>query len=317
MNEVAESLENLKELRLREVPWASALIFMQTVKCEEMLQQIASHTKKSDREKVAENIRNWFSPPDPWENQDEISKLRHPGTATWFLNGETYSKWKWSEQSSFLWIHGILGAGKSVLCSAIIQDIQDMRASRPAILTYFYFDARVEEEQKKNLRGLLSSLLVQLCDQSDSYCDLLSEFFSDRKKRSQHASLEECLKKVLEPKRPYPVYLIVDALDECPKKSVRRTPRGEVLQFLKEFVKSIPNLHICVTSRPETDIKLVLDHLTSYPPVQLHEEEQQIGDINRHIKWFVNHDEEIMKQEWTMEVKQHVIDVLIRKSGGM
>jgi hypothetical protein len=75
-----------------------------------------------------------------------------------------------------------------------------MRKSRPAILTFFYCDFK--EEQKRDLRGLLSSLLVQLCNQSDSYCDLLSKFFSDHDNGSQHASdaaLVRCLKNILEP----------------------------------------------------------------------------------------------------------------------
>ena len=137
---------------------------------------------------MAQDIRNWLSPPDPWKNQNEISKLRHPGTAMWFVNGETFSNWKRSEQSHLLWIHGKralwptrttlllrltdFGSGRRkerlVVCSllyiifcsrelivsassAIIGDIDNMRKSRPAILTFFYCDFK--EEQKRDLRG--------------------------------------------------------------------------------------------------------------------------------------------------------------------
>jgi len=199
--------------------------------------------------------------------------------------------------------------------SAIIQDIDDMRKSRPTILMFFYCDFK--EERKRDLRGLLSSLLVQLCHQSDSYCDLLSKFFSEHGNGSQHASdatLVQCLKNILKLPRRNPIYLIVDALDECPNPPVRLTPRKEVLRFLEELINSIPDLRICVTSRPETDIKLVLDHLTSYT-ISLHGERRQVDDINDYIRWFVNNDEGM--QGWTREVKQHVIDVLIRKADGM
>jgi hypothetical protein len=61
-------------------------------------------------------------------------------------------------------------------------------------------------------------------------------------------------------------YLIVDALDEyiCPNPSVVRSPRAKVLSFTEDLVATqILNLRVCVTSRPELDIKDVLDPLIS------------------------------------------------------
>ena len=61
--------------------------------------------------------------------------------------------------------------------STIIEDIDAMRKAGLASLVFFYCDFR--EDQKKDLRGLLSSLLVQLCHQSDSYYHPLSILYSD------------------------------------------------------------------------------------------------------------------------------------------
>src|ERR1700733_7686666 len=68
--------------------------------------------------------------------------------------------------------------------STIIGDIDDMRKAGLASLAFFYYDFR--EDQKKDLRGLLSSLLVQLCHQSDSYSDILSELYSEHANGSRH-----------------------------------------------------------------------------------------------------------------------------------
>jgi hypothetical protein len=191
-----------------------------------------------------------------------------------------------------------------------------MQESYPAALIFFYCDFK--EEQKRNVRGLLSSLLVQLCHQSDSHYDLLSNFFLAHNSGSRHASdaaLVQCLKDILKLPRRHPVYLVVDALDECPNPPVKLPPRKEVLSLLEELVDSeIPNLRICVTSRPESDITVVLDRLI-FHTISLHDETQQIDDINGYITWFVNNDEGM--REWTTEDKQHVIDVLTRKAGGM
>ena len=57
-------------------------------------------------DKLQRDIQNWLSPPDPWKNHHIACELRHEGTAAWFLEGETFSEWKASRQSSLLWMHG-------------------------------------------------------------------------------------------------------------------------------------------------------------------------------------------------------------------
>jgi hypothetical protein len=62
------------------------------------------------------------------------------------------------------------------------------------------------------------------------------------------------------------------------------SPREEVLTLVDELVKfKLPGLRIGVTSRPEVDIKIVLDPLTSYS-VSLHDQRGQMEDINNYIK---------------------------------
>jgi hypothetical protein len=200
--------------------------------------------------------------------------------------------------------------------SKIIQDIDNMRKSGLASLVFFYCDFR--EDQKKDRRGLLSSLLVQLCHQSDSYCDTLSKFYLEHGNGSQHASNDElvqCFKDLLKLPGQAPIYLIIDALDECPNSSALPSPRTKVLNLLKELVDSqIPNLRICVTSRPEMDIKIVLDPLT-LRAVSLHDESGQIEDINNYIKSVISTDPR--NRMWSRKDKQLVIDALTRNAHGM
>jgi len=191
-----------------------------------------------------------------------------------------------------------------------------MRKRGLASLAFFYHD--FNEDEKRRLRGLLSSLLVQLCHQADSYCDILSEFYSEHGNGSQHPSddeLVQCLKNVLELPGQAPVFLILDALDECPETSDIPSPREEVLKLVEGLIESqIPNLRICVTSRPEADITTVLGRLTS-SSVSIHDEKGQSEDINNYIKWAVNEDPK--NKKWRMEDKKRVIDVLTKRAGGM
>ena len=137
--------------------------------------------------------------------------------------------------------------------SAIIEDIIAMRRRGLASLAVFYHD--FDEYRKRDLRGLLSTMLVQLCRQSNSYCDVLSKFYSAYAYGSKPPSddgLVHCLKEVLGLRGQAPVFLVVDALDECSNPSVPPSPREKVLTCIKELIElQLPSLRICVNSRPE------------------------------------------------------------------
>jgi hypothetical protein len=200
--------------------------------------------------------------------------------------------------------------------STIIEDVDAMRKAGLASLAFFYCDFR--EDQKKGLRGLLSSLLVQLCHQFDSYCDLLFKFYSEHAKGLRQPSedaLVRCLKDLLKQPGLATVYLIVDALDECPNTSAIRSPRAEVLNFIEELIKSeFPNLRICVTSRQEADIKIVLDPFI-FRSVSLHDQSEQNKDIADYIKSVINTHPK--NRGWKVEHKQLVVDVITEKANGM
>jgi hypothetical protein len=191
-----------------------------------------------------------------------------------------------------------------------------MQKSGLASLAFFYCDFR--EDDKKDLRGLLSSLLVQLCYQSDSYCEILSKLYSEHKNGLQHPSddtLIHYLMNLLELPGQAPIYLIVDGLDECPVTSGNPSPRERVLGLFERLVNSkLPNVRICLTSRPEMDIKLALGPL-NFRSVSLHDENGQIEDINNYIKSVISGDPK--NRGWKAEDKEMVINVLTRNANGM
>ena len=191
-----------------------------------------------------------------------------------------------------------------------------MQKSGLASLAIFYYDFR--EDRKKHVSGLLSSVLFQLCAQSDSYYDVMSAFYSTHGNGGQSPGddeLVECLMNLLKLPGPRPVYLVIDALDECPSTSSLSSPREKLLSFLEDLVEAqVLNLRICVTSRPEVDIKAIIDAL-SFRSVSLHDESGQQKDIITYIESVVNTNKSM--QNWNPEHKHLVIDELRRKADGM
>ena len=190
-----------------------------------------------------------------------------------------------------------------------------LRDAGTASMAHFYFDFR--DVDKQRLHNLLPSLLIQLSAQSDSYCDILSQLYSshDRGARAPNdRALVECLKEMLI-LDVQPTYIIMDALDECPNLSTIPSPREEVLEFVDELVGlHLSNLHICVTSRPESDIHASLGPLTSCP-VSLHDESGQQEDIANYVNSFVHSDRRMRR--WREEDKDLVIKTLSEKADGM
>lgn len=189
---------------------------------------------------------------------------------------------------------------------------------RAGLASFAFFYCDFKDDQKKDLRPLLSSMLVQLCDQSDTYCDVLSELYSAHHRGSQDPSddaLAQCLKLLLTLPGQAPVYIVIDALDECPVTTDTPSPRDKVIGLVEDLVDlQIPDLRICITSRPEPDIHLVLDSLT-FRYISLHDERGHIQDIADYIKSVVNKD--LMMEKWGPEVKDLVIEVLTGKADRM
>ena len=213
---------------------------------------------------------------------------------------------KFSESSIF-------GTQFSSSC-AIIENIDRMHKAGLASLGFYFFDFR--ETEKKHRRRLLSSLLWQLSGQSNAYRDILSHLYSAHRddEQSPHDKvLAECLTNILRCQGQAPVYLILDAVDECPITCDTQTPRQNVLSIVKDLVDlRLPNLRICLTSRPEVDIKYILDPFCS---ISLHDQDGQKQDILDYINSVVHSDETM--REWSTEEKEHAIEVLSKRANGM
>ena len=191
-----------------------------------------------------------------------------------------------------------------------------MRDAGQATLAFFYFDFR-DEEKKQDLRNFVTSLLCQLSARSSQCCEILSKIYSTHGNGTQQPSnstLTDCLREMLSASLKQPIYIIVDALDECPNSSGFPTPRELVLNLLDRLVRlGQPNLHICVTSRPEADIKDILRPLAC--TVSLHDETGQEKDIRDYLTKSVSSDR--MMARWRSDQKELVVKELSERADGM
>ncbi|KAF8496139.1 hypothetical protein F5888DRAFT_1835168 [Russula emetica] len=230
------------------------------------VQGVDDKLDQANRNQLRDNLLQWLSPRDPSTNHNIASKAHHNGT----LNG------------SFEAVYSVDGNQPAPSCGytesrgpgKVSSDIMALRDAGRASMAYFYFDFRDVDKQKlTTCFPLCSSNFLPALIPVVTYSPTLFDPRSWVSTEPSDREMVGCLKEMLSLEAQPPIYIILDALDECPvTTTIPPSPREEVLEFVDELVGlHLPNLHICVTSRPEHDIRVVLEGLTEHP-VSLHDE---------------------------------------------
>ena len=163
---------------------------------------------------------------------------------------------------------------------------------------------------------MFRALIRQLCggrpDTPKSLSDL--QHYRDKNRRPGLEKLEETLEASTRDFKN--VYLIVDALDECP---VANGERGKLLERLGNIHKwSLTNLHVLYTSRPEPDIEAELAPLFPGPATSIIDLEKRREDISADISTYI--DQKIRSSDfrsWPPNIKKDVKTALAAKADGM
>ncbi|RYO96337.1 hypothetical protein DL765_011608 [Monosporascus sp. GIB2] len=180
------------------------------------------------------------------------------GTCEWLLAHQTYRSWATSDRG-LLWIKGKPGSGKSTLLKYALENVVvASNISDRALVLSFFFHGRGAELQKSPL-GLFRSVVHQLLSQVPDALSDLVKIFQERRKnmgepgekwkwhlRELQDSFESSLPKVLERR---PVWLFVDALDECGEDDAVR-----LASKFRSLLNGLPptavkRLHICFSCR--------------------------------------------------------------------
>jgi hypothetical protein len=202
--------------------------------------------------------------------------------------------------------------------SAIIEDIDGISGAWSRFIAFYFFD--FEDPSTQTLRSLLSSLIIQLCHQSDCFLDFLQTLYSNHKEGTQSPTVDaltKCLNDMLKASGRAPIYLIFDAVDECSDIDGPPSSRNRVLSFVEDLIRlNLPALHLCITSRPEIDIWTSFVSLTlPSNRISLHEQSGQKRDIAYYVREMVKSEQNM--QNWPDEDKELVIKTLSERADGM
>ncbi|KAH9037373.1 hypothetical protein EDB83DRAFT_2228604 [Lactarius deliciosus] len=296
------------------------------VKCSSSLSLAVSRSSRLNQltgNQLKQLLRAWLSPADPSTNHNIARKAQHEGTAVWFFQGSIFIEWKstgglWEKR--YLVCCSLHASGRTLFFvkSSVIQDVMALCDAGSAIMAFFYFDFK--DLSKQTCHDLLLSLISQLSTRYSPCCDILHHVYKVHENGTRQPSdsaLKECLKEMLRLLGQGPTFIVLDALDECPDSPGIPSPRYEVLQLVKELVDlHLQGLHICATSRPEVDIRAVLEPL-AFRSVSLHEESGQIADIADYIQSVVHSSLSTAMRRWRADDRNLVIKTLTERADGM
>ena len=284
--------EDVGEIRENLLFSLNILQFKSNNRVEDDISALRSLLEQTYSSQASLAIRLWLQAPDVSVNHYANYAKHHPRTGEWFLNSHRFANWL-VERNSFLWINGFAGSGKSVLCSSIIrrtfrETLQETKTKNKVGVAFYYFD--FNDESKQDAHGMLRALLLQLSSQFHGGERELEQLrvLSEPYRPSQDVLIQS-LQTFLA--RFHDIYIILDALDECP----RDRSREDVLKVI-EVVRGwcLPSVHLLVTARDHLDIRRSLD------PSHGSDISMKNSGIDKDISDFVSHQlqNDRMLQRW-------------------
>lgn len=204
-------------------------------------------------------ILEWLTHIDFAPQQREYIGIRQAGTCLWFLTSDAYIHWLQFDNQT-LFCPGPPGAGKTITCAAVINDIYTRSKNDISIgISYIYCDFRKQYEQKT--QDLVASLLKQLTQRQTTMPEYIRNLYKKHVGVPKRPSLEELLDALRVVVSLYSkVFIIIDALDECQETDgCRKTFLSEMFKLQKAA-----NINIFATSRFTPEIVHAFGQVTHF-----------------------------------------------------
>ncbi|RDW87374.1 ankyrin-1 [Coleophoma crateriformis] len=203
--------------------------------------------------------------------------------------------------TGLLWIKGVPGAGKSVIASSMIAQLQET-ASVPVLYFFFRHIISIRRRPRSLIRDFLSQLLPFCSRLQATLQPLLG---TDLEDFSDEVLWEHLLTGLASTKK---VFCVVDALDE-----MELLPNDAFLDRLNDLATFRPNsLKLIMTSRPRQDLQSSLRD-TSIVHISL--EDDLVGkDIRLYVSYRLkNH----IPQDDQQDLRESLVSIILKRSSGL
>ncbi|KAJ9353099.1 hypothetical protein DTO280E4_7527 [Paecilomyces variotii] len=217
------------------------------------IKRIVGRSDDEERHKIVE----WISSTNYTTSQADILSQRCEGTGQWLLDVPEFGDWV--KKKGILYCPGIPGAGKTTLVSIVINHLQEIFAkNQQVVVAYIFCDYR--EQSKQKLNNILGAILKQLVQPMETLPDDLNMLYKSHQATGSTLQRNELTELLISVANYYSrVYLVIDALDECPDSD---GTRSTFISHLLKLQKNC-NVNLLATSRFIPDITARFGHFPS------------------------------------------------------
>ena len=253
-----------------------------------------------------QGVYRWLQHTDPSPNHHQAKQNYVPGTGDWMLRSPEWAEWL-EAKSRCLWIHGIPGAGKTVLISHLIEQLEKIRnlvkQASQRETTYVYYYCRSAHNQDET-KIFLKWLVLQLCQKAKHVPAIVNELFGHVGEPGL-VDLLDALASILT--RFEIAYIVVDALDES-------NPREDFLAVLRAFVieSRFEKLQIAASSREYIDIERTMADISVSVPMNNQHVEM---DIRHYVQSTIQSFNQFRR--WPYELLHEVEEIVVSGAEGM
>ncbi|KAL9611836.1 MAG: hypothetical protein Q9167_003529 [Letrouitia subvulpina] len=245
----------------------------------------------------------WLQHTDPSPFHYRAQKDYEPGTGNWILRSPEWADWL-AGKHRCLWIHGIPGAGKTVLISYLIEQIGklcDQTSYRKSIYVYYYcYFAHNQDETKPFLKWLIG----RLCREAGG----IPTYVYDLNRHGTEPNLTALLKAIDQLLVSFEtVYIAIDAIDES-------SSQDDFLQILRSLGtdRNFKKLQLIISSRDYINIeKVMLSFSVSIPMNNFFVEQ----DIKHHVRSNLQSNSQF--DRWPRDLLHEVEESITKGAGGI
>ena len=253
-----------------------------------------------------------LSPLEPLKRHHDVKLPRAEYTGIWLLQLESFSRWQdcniMEDNSSVFCCYGIPGAGKTMICSVVIDYLYSQFHHHPTIgIACLYADYK--DQNSQTLVHILGSLLYQLLiTTTEPIPDEVIKKLQDIKQYRGKLETKDCLA-LLEIRllQLQHAFICIDAVDELEPK-VRR----ELLNVFRELCTKNTRLFLTGRQHIESEVQKCFQVAQGYAVV--------ISASKQDIEVFIRQqiiEDPYMEDAMNEALEKDIIAAIVEKSQGM
>ena len=275
--------------------------------------------KESQQESNVRQILDWLSPAAQDQRRttshQSLKNSRLPSSALWLLQGKDYLQWQDSEKSSIAWVRGTSGTGKTMLLSKVVDHLKAkfLEEGNPGRIAFFYVSPEQQTSAGSDPDEVICNVVRQL---SHSPTSRGLEPAIAQKYRQSTSTIDqpprpmrsECAEMIVSLTHDFPIYIIVDALDDL---KIGETS-DQTRTSLYDFIESLQN----IVDQSEYPVKILLSTL----PDSYAERRLRIvfasALVDESSQRYDTHVIEVTADQNSEDLGQFVYDTLTRRING-